>query len=85
MKQRLLRHNSAGIYLPKKALTNAENCSTHEYELYDYIIASVNSFALIRVLRMGAFFCLCESSPYSGAFHKNFFLSRLPKLQVLDY
>ena len=55
----------------------------HEYELYDYIKALNSSFTPVCVLQTGAFCCLCEPSPYSGAFHKNFFPLAVAKIASL--
>ena len=71
------------VKLVKKILSNIRNYPAYEYELYDYIIASATSIAPIRVLRMGAFFCLCEPLPYCGSFHKNFLPFAVAKIANL--
>lgn len=67
------RHKTTRAILSKKSLFPLSRYSGHEDEQLNHINTSVNSFAPVRILRMGAFCRLCGPSSPDGAFHKNFF------------
>ena len=57
--------NPPNALLSKKAITHQRGYSGYEYELPIHLITAYISFALVRVLRAGAFCC-------SQKFFKNF-------------
>ena len=57
--------------------------SGHEDEQINHVNTSIISFAPVRILRMGAFCCLCGPSSSDGAFHKNFFPFQVAKIASL--
>jgi len=68
--------------LVKKSYYPPSGYSDHEDEQINHVNTSINSFAPIRILRMGAFCRLCGPSSPDGAFHKNFFPPSVAKIAI---
>lgn len=83
MKQKVFRLKTTNAILSKKSLFPFSGYSDHEDEQTNHVNASISSSAPVRILRMGAFCCLCGPSLPNGAFHKNFFPFQVAKIASL--